>query len=214
MKKIIVLFSILIIISFNSCWRFVYKIKIDDTENLKQTMSITEELIKKVEVLPAYEDEHYVEYSIRNDSISFFYSTLHYDPNDPTDSIRARRNGQVYSNAQKNIDTCKTVPGLTSEEWTLLKKNIYKLHDYGITANDRVSCGMVRLGIGGKNLCTCKYGDFWFFCYEYIVPKRDYYRNTGYLAVIPDSIVNTECFDTYFRIMDKKDGLYLIRRKV
>lgn len=197
--------GVFIMLIFSSCWRSGYKIDIDDTKDLKQIISETERLIKKIEVLSTCDDK-FVQFGLRDDAISLSYSTLNYDPND---SIRE---GRVNPNLQEMVDTCKTLPGLTANEWTLLKKDLYKLQNYGITGSKTAFCGSIK--INGDEICNCKTFDFWFFYYLYIYPKGGNYRDIGYLAVIPDSIVNTPCFEGYFKVMDKKDGLYLIKRKI
>ena len=206
-RKILIYISIIsIAVIYTGCRYFTYKIKIDDINDLKRTISSTEHLIKKIDRVPPYKDQ-YVSFNFYNGSTSFNFSTLNYNPND---SIVEGRNNPNY---QSCVDTCKVIPGLTSEEWNLLRQNLHKLNNHGIKGGQAYFCR--SLITNGKDICECDSTEFWFFCYDYIFPQdsRSYF-DVGCLALIPDSIINIPCFERFFKIMDKQEGVYLIKRKI
>ena len=184
MKKAI---FIVLVICLNSCYHFVYKINIDDTKDFKATIIDTEILIKKIEVLPKYKNSTYPMFRFENGGIDMLYTTLNYNP---VDSIREGRNNP---NSQRNVDTCNVMPGLTIEEWVLLKKNLRKLEYFGITRSDDDLYANTELQ---------------YFLYSYIYPDNWEYRDIGYLTLLSKEIINTKNFKQRFKIMDEKDGSF------
>ena len=183
---------IMLLISLLSCHNN-YKINIKDTEDFKSTIIDTEMLIKKIEVLPKYKDiEHILpRFYFKNGGITMEYTSLNFNP---IDSIR---DGRYNPNEQEHIDTCHVIPGLTSNEWTILKKNLRKLENFGIEKN---------------NIAFYNDGKFQFFYYLYYYCTFDS-RGSGHLALLSDEIVKTEDFKSRFDLIKKKDGIYMITRK-
>lgn len=190
MRKI----NIIILIFFlYGCWQSIYKITIENTEDLKITIIKTEELIKKVEVLDIYKklDYKYPIFKFKDDGITMINTMVNYDPND---SIKENRRNP---NLQEHIDTCRVISGLNENEWIDLKKNLRKLEDFGIK---------------GNNIAYYNDAKFEFFYYDYIYPTGWERKDIGYIALLSDKIVNEEDFKQRFVIMDQKDGIYLIKK--
>lgn len=193
MKKEFYIITFITTVCLFSCGGPIYKIRDKDMSELEQTLINTELLIKKIDVIPNYLQE-YATFYFSEKGVELMYSTLNFNPNDSIkDGIRNR-------NIQEYVDTCKTIPGLTSEEWILLKESLYKLRSYGVK---------------GSNIAFCNDGRYLFFYYPYIYPDDSGgLLSTGHLAVLTDSIVNSHCFKVRFQIMDQKNGLFMIRRKI
>jgi len=121
----------MLLISLLSC-NNNYKINIDYTEDLKTIILETEALIKKIEILPKYRetDYNYPIFSFGDGGITMQHTVVNYNP------LYSMREGRYNPNVQSHIDTCQVIPGLTSEEWIILKKNLRKLENLGIKGND------------------------------------------------------------------------------
>lgn len=164
MKNTLHISSIIIFITlFSSCKPSVYEFKNEDVSKLKQVIIETEDLIKKIEILPDYKEEYATFYFLRNGEITLRYSTLNYNLKDSIED------GIYNSNVQKNVDTCKNMPGLTDEQWISLKNKLYELK---------------KNGIKGSETSHCNDGQFLFFYYSYIYPDNNGgYLDTGHLAI-------------------------------
>jgi hypothetical protein len=182
----------MLVLCLNGCYRYAYKIDIEDTANLKTIIIETEKLIKKIEILSTYKDSdyNYPLFWFNDNGITMMHTIINYNPNDSISE------GRHNPNIQEHIDTCKTIPGLTMEEWNILKNNLRKLEKLGIRKNK-----------------VAYYNDakFQFFYYSYLYPEGYEYRDIGYLALLSEDVVNTEDFKQRFIVMDKKDGIYLIK---
>lgn len=191
MKKTIAILLSLIFV-FSACGDYYYKIKLNNTKDVKEAILMTDSLIKKIDVLSSYE-YMYPSFWTSDGSINISYTTLN---NNPNDSIRE---GRSNTNRQYNIDTCKAMPGLTDYEWSLLKNSLNVLKNNGITGN--------------RSALYCNKNKFYFFFYSYFYPNdwQDM-MDLGFLAVLPDSIIESSCFKEKYRITDEKNGLYMIRK--
>ena len=192
MKRCNYIIFALCVLTLSGCYHFLYKIQIEKTDELKITIKETEALIKKVDILYIYKglDYKYPLFFFKDNGITMMHTIVNYNPND---SIRE---GRRNPNLQNHIDTCKVIPGLTVEEWDLLKSNLRKLEKFGIK---------------GNNVAFYNDAKFQFFYYDYIYPKKIEYMTIGYLALLSDEIINTKDFKLRFVVMDKKDGIYLIK---
>lgn len=175
---------------FAGCWHSLYKIDIENTEDIKTTIIDTERLIKKIEILSKYTYYSYPIFRFENNGITMIYTKVNYNSND---SIRE---GRSNPNTQNHIDTCQVIPGLTIDEWTLLKINLKKLENIGIKSNNVAFYNEEKLE---------------FFYYSYLYPDNWEYCDIGYLALLSEDIVNTDDFKQRFTVMDEKDGIYLIK---
>lgn len=192
MKKHIYIAFLLLLFSVTGCWRLIYQIRIENVEECKTAILKTEELIKKITTLPLYnQDYHYPRFWFDEDGIRMLYTLINYNPKD---SII---NGKWNPNEQMNIDTCQTMPGLTTEEWGTLKDNLLVLRENGIK---------------GSQVAFYNDAKFQFFYYDYIYPDvRFEFRDIGFLALLSDEMVSTRDFKYRFKVMDKKEGMYLIK---
>lgn len=192
MKNSLYLILIFYLISITGCKESAYILKIEDTEELKTTIIETEQLIKKIEILPCYKDTdyHYPLFWFKDSGITMMHTIVNYNSNDSV------KEGRRNPNTQDHIDTCRIIPGLSFEEWTLLKKDLRKLKDFDIK---------------GNNVAFYNDGRFQFFYYDYLYPEGYEYRDIGYLALLSKNVVNTEDFKDRFKVMDKKNGIYLIK---
>jgi len=174
-----------VILFFHGC-SDGYKLRnINNINELKKTIMITESLIKKIKIMPSCNDE-YPSFSLF-DSIYITHTLLNYSTN----------NKENPKNIQCLSDDILFIPGLTEEECSILKFNLLLLKKYGIKTSE-----------------IAYYSDdtFRFFYYGYYYPANYGFRSIGYLAVLSKEIVNTDDFNLRFQIMDFKDGLYFIRR--
>lgn len=192
MKHSKYLIFIFFLLSNTGCKESAYILNIENTEELKTTILETEQLIKKIEILSSYKDTdyHYPLFWFKDNGITMMHTVVNYNPND---SIRE---GRRNPNTQDHIDTCRIMPGLSPDEWTLLKKDLRKLEDFDIK---------------GNNVAFYNDFKFQFFYYDYLYPEGYEYRDIGYLALLSEDIVNTEDFKQQFIVMDKKDGIYLFK---
>ena len=71
-------FLIFLALLFPACGDYYYKIKLKNPDEIKQAILITENLMKKVEMLPAYKSR-YPSFWISDDKINISYTILNYE---------------------------------------------------------------------------------------------------------------------------------------
>ena len=189
-KNTFILISL--ILALISC-KNEYSLDIENIPKLRNAILESEKYMKKIEVLPAY-SKYYAEFGGLNlGRIDLFYSTLNYDPND---SIWMRH---YDSNWQSHVDTLQNIPGLNSEEWQKLKSNLKVLGQYGIHFNFQAYHNDGRIH---------------FFYYAYKIEKYEKIGPPVYLAILPESLIQTDFFKSRFIIIDRKDDLYLLNSTI
>ena len=182
-------FILLIFVLVMSSCKNEYVLDINNVPELSNAILESEIYMKKIEVLPTYPDDYVEVGDLYLGKIGLLYSTLNYDPND---SIQE---GRYNPNWQPNVDTLQNVPGLNSEEWKELKRNLKILGKYGIYSSSQA---------------VYNDGKFQFYYYLY---KSDKYNKIGpraFLAVLSEAQTQTRDFKSRFIIMDRKDNLYLL----
>ena len=182
-------FILLIFVLVMSSCKNEYVLDINNVPELSNAILESEIYMKKIEVLPTYPDDYVEVGDLYLGKIGLLYSTLNYDPND---SIQE---GRYNPNWQPNVDTLQNVPGLNSEEWKELKRNLKILGKYGIYWSEQEFYND---------------GKFQFYYYLY---KSDKYNKIGpraFLAVLSEAQTQMRDFKSRFIIMDRKDNLYLL----
>ncbi|WP_455584820.1 hypothetical protein [Bacteroides sp.] len=164
------------------------EIEYENVDEVINTIKRTEMYMKKIPVIPTTANT-YATFGLDTDGhIGVSWSTYNYNPEDTT--------YEGHINSQKMVDTCRTFPGLTVDEWQDLKKQLMSMRDMRICFSENTYYND---------------GVFQFFNYYYSVPDCLYCDNY-YIAVLTDAIVKTEDFKRRFKVIDKKGDLYLLQR--
>ncbi|NDV58065.1 hypothetical protein [Bacteroides sp. 519] len=166
-----------------------YCIDIENIDELRGAMLKTEEYVNRIE--PLYVDDCVTFGELSNDpkNITLSLSTLNYNSKDSIE--QGRRN----PNVQRHVEILDSIPGLTKNEWKLMKDNIEILRKYGIHSIKNVFYNDGRF-------------QFYYFSY-----KIYFYNGIGpsaYLAILPEEKTKTKAFKSRFIVMDKKEDLYLL----
>lgn len=193
MKNIIIILNIILFNSCNSQDNLDYKINIDESLILKEKITEIEFSLNKVEKAPKYENLS-PQFSTNKKNIYLLYSNINYSYKDSI--IEGRYNPNL-----QNVTFVDKINGIEHDEMIRLKKNIIFLCDKNICFQEYVLCDPDNQ-IG-------------FYIYRYVYQEwmLNYPEKIGYIALLNDEIIKSDCFKGNFIILDKLNGLFLITKK-
>jgi len=150
-----------------------------ELEKIKNIIADTEKIEKEILTKETHQNLK-VQFGTNGEKISLLYSKL-------------SKNDEMFT----NIESINNIPGIDEDKTKLLKKNIFYLHEKGLSFQDFFYCD------GGlKDFYVYQNGHN-----ENLDPE-----NILYFSVLSKEIVSDVCFKSLFEIIEEKEGLYLLKR--
>ncbi|MDO5665385.1 MAG: hypothetical protein Q4G63_09035 [Bacteroidia bacterium] len=204
--KIIVFicFYVLFLVGCNTADK-MYMLQIQDVKSTERNILALEKLMNKIPIAPHYENT-YPEYVIDDKGyINILYSNIKYN------SVDSIVEGRYNPNLQR-IDNLYSIEGLTTNEFSELKKIIFSLKKDKINSNEYLynEFSIKDHSNQIKEEYKCPFFAYPYDVQEWMVENPE---KKSYIIVLNDEQLKSKCFKENFEVKDRKDKLYLIVMK-